>query len=125
MAKIKTIPCDIYRRDVQVFLGTHEEFREYAKKKIKNKDLLDIIDSEEAGIGDFYSGCGYSIIRIGALPKTPGEIACASHEAIHAAVYILDWAGVQYGERSAEEALTYLQEWILTNILEKKGYKRV
>lgn len=125
MAKIKTIPCDIYRRDVQVFLGSHEEFRKYVEKKLKDKDLLSVVDSESPGVGDFYFGPDQAIIRIGELPKTPAQIACASHEAIHAATHILNWVDMKYGEKSAEEALTYLQEWILTNILEKKGYKKV
>ena len=125
MAKIKDIPCDIYRWTVQVFLGSHEEFRKYVEKKLKDKDLLSVVDGEAPGIGDFYCGPDQAIIRIGEFPKTPAQIACASHEAIHAAAYILNWAGVKYGETGAEEALTYLQEWILTNILEKKGYKKV
>ena len=125
MAKIKTIPCDIYRWTVQVFLGSHEEFRKYVEKKLKDKDLLSVVDGEAPGIGDFYCGPDQAIIRIGEFPKTPAQIACASHEAIHAATHILNWADVRYEERGAEEALTYLQEWILTNILEKKGYKKV
>jgi len=126
MAKIKTIPCDIYRWDINVFLGSHEEFRKYVYKKYrKDKELLDIVDNEDPGLGDFYYGPGMLIIRIGSFPTTPKEIGTASHEALHAAMYVLNWADVHFESKDADEALTYLQEWILTNILEKKGYKKV
>lgn len=65
------------------------------------------------------------IVRIEGFPTTPKEIGVASHEALHAAMRILNWAGVHFESDSADEALTYLQEWILTNILTKKGYKKV
>lgn len=126
MAKIKTIPCDIYRQNINVFLGSHEEFRKYVYKKYRNdKELQDIVDNQEPGIGDFYYGPGMLIIRIGGFPTTPDEIGTASHEALHAAMWILNWAGVHYENKDADEALTYLQEWILTNILTKKGYNKV
>ena len=126
MAKMKTIPCDIYRWDIDVFLGSHEEFRKYVHKKYrKDKELLDIVDNEEPGIGDFYYGPNMLIIRIDGFPTTPKEIGTASHEALHAAMHILNWAGVHFESSSIDETLTYLQEWILTNILTKKGYKKV
>ena len=125
MAKIKTIPCDIYRRNVQVFLGSHEEFRNYVKNKLKDKGLLDVVDDGEPGIGDYYFNSDSMIIRIGGFPTTPAEIGVASHEALHATMYILDWANVKYEQNGSNEAFTYLQEWILTNILNKKGYKKV
>lgn len=107
-------------------MGTHEEFRKYVYKKYrKDKELQDIVDNEEPGIGDFYYGPGVLIIRIGGFPTTPKDIGTASHEALHAAMWILNWAGVHYENKNADEALTYLQEWILTNILIKKGYKKV
>ena len=37
MAKIKTIPCDIYRQNINVFLGTDEEFRKL--KQLIKKDI--------------------------------------------------------------------------------------
>ena len=125
MAKIKTIPCDIYRWDVDVFLGSHEEFRNYVKNKLKDKNLLDIVDDGEPGIGDFYFHGGPMRIRMGKFPETPKDIGVASHEALHATMYILNWADVKYEQNGSNEAFTYLQEWILTNILNKKGYKKV
>lgn len=125
MAKIKTIPCDIYRWDVNVFLGSHEEFRKYVEKKLKDKSLLDVVDDGEPGIGDYYFNSDSMIIRIGGFPTTPAEIGVAAHEALHATMYILDWANVKYEQNGSNEAFTYLQEWILTNILNKKGYKKV
>ena len=126
MAKMKTIPCDIYRWNVQVFLGSHEEFRKYVHKKYReDKELLDIVDNEAPGIGDFYRSPDMLMIRIGGFPTTPKEIGVASHEALHAAMDILKWAGVHFESSSIDETLTYLQEWILTNILTKKGYKKV
>lgn len=126
MAKIKDIPCDIYRWTVQVFLGSHEEFKKYVHKKYrKDKELLDIVDNEAPGIGDFYRSPDMLMIRIEDFPTIPKEIGVASHEALHAAMDILKWAGVHFESYGADEALTYLQEWILTNILTKKGYKKV
>ena len=125
MAKMKSIPCDIYRWNVNVFLGSHEEFRNYVKNKLKDKSLLQVVDEEEPGIGDYYFTGGKMIIRIGEFPTTPTEIGIAAHEALHATMYILDWANVKYEQNGSNEAFTYLQEWILTNILDKHGYKKV
>lgn len=124
MSKIKNIPCDIYKRDIQVFLGSHEEFVKYANKYIKNDGLLDVINNGYQGAADFYYGSlGESIIRLDKLPTTPKEIGIAGHEALHATMHILDYCGVKYTPEEGNEAFTYLHEWILTNILEKKGYK--
>lgn len=125
MAKIKTIPCDIYRWDIDVFLGSHEEFRNYVKTKLKDKNLLDIVDDGEPGIGDFYFNDGQMIIRLEKFPETPKDIGVAAHEALHATMYILNWANVKYEQNGSNESFTYLQEWILTNILNKKGYTKV
>ena len=104
MAKIKTIPCDIYRWDVDVFLGSHEEFRNYVKTKLKDKGLLDVVDDGEPGIGDFYFHDGQMIIRLEKFPETPKDIGVAAHEALHATMYILNWADVKYEQNGSNES---------------------
>lgn len=126
MAKIKTIPCELYRRDIDVFIGSHEELLKYAKKKLKKDPLLEIIeDGGDYSASFYYRHDGTGIIHLFKFPTTPTEIAEAGHEALHAAFHILDYVGVEYVQGSNNEAFTYLQEWIQQNILEKKGYKKV
>ena len=56
MAKIKTIPCDPYKKDIQVFIGSYEELLKYANKKLKKDVLLDIIKD---GSDESYDACFY------------------------------------------------------------------
>ena len=55
MAKIKNIPCDIFKRDIDVFIGSYEELCKYAKKHLKKDPLLDEITDNTPD----YAACFY------------------------------------------------------------------
>ena len=44
MAKVKFIPCDIYKRSICVFIGTLEEFKQYVKKEYDGEDEKDFLE---------------------------------------------------------------------------------
>jgi len=128
MAKIKTIPCDPYRRDIDVFIGSHEELLKYANKHLKDDCLLDIIKNvnpDDYDASFYYRGDGTGIVHIYKMPTTPVEISVAGHEVLHATFHVLNYCGVEYQVNGSNEAFTYLHQWILQNVLDKKGYKRV
>ena len=127
MAKIKNIPCDIFKRDIDVFIGSYEELCKYAKKHLKKDPLLDeITDNTPDYAACFYFRAdGTGIIHLLKFPTTPEEIGHASHESLHAAMRLCWYCGVDYTPGAPNETFTYLQEWILLNILTKKGYKKV
>lgn len=132
MAKVKYIPCDIYKRGVFVFIGNYNELTLWVKAKYSDKEYEEFITSLEksdVGLADFHwnNEAGEGIIRIPKFPKTPMEIAYTGHEVLHATNYILGYCGVYYDNEfaSPNEAYTYLFEHLLYNTLLKEGYKNV
>ena len=129
MAKVKYIPCDIYKRGIDIFIGTPGELQKWSKKTFnEDKDDEEFNRSlEECSYGeaDFHYGAGYAIVRLPKFPKTPIEIAYTAHELLHATQWLLWYSGVEYNEESNNEAYTYLLEHLMRNTLEKNGYKNV
>lgn len=129
MSKIKNIPCDPYRRDIDVFIGSYEELLKYAKKHLKKDPLLDIIedggDTDDYSASFYFRGDGTGIIHLFKYPTTPKEIAEAAHEALHTTFHILSYVGVDFKPSGSNEAYAYLHQWILENLLNKKGYQKV
>lgn len=128
MAKVKYIPCDIYKRGINIFIGTPNQLIEWAKK-VYNEDEDDAkfirgLETCSYGMADFHWGNGYGVVRLPKFPKTPIEIAYTTHELFHAATYILWYCGVEFDNRQiANEAYTYLIEHLTRNTFEKKGYE--
>lgn len=130
MAKVKYIPCDIYKRGIEIFIGSPKELKEYFKKNY-NEDEDDrkfnySLENCNYGIADFHCGNGYGIVRIPKFPNTPEEIAYTAHELLHATMWVLWYCGVEYSNDNINnEHYTYLLEHLVRNTLEKKGYKDV
>lgn len=128
MAKVKYIPCDIYKRGINVFIGTPDQLIEWAKKTYNyDEDDAEFIRELETcsyGEADFHWGNGYGVIRLPKFPKTPREIAYATHEIFHAASYILWYSGVEFNNKNvANEAYAYLIEHLTRNTFEKEDYE--
>lgn len=130
MAKVKYICCDIYKRGIDVFIGSPEELKEWCKKTF-NEDKDDEgfnrgLENCSYGIADFHYGNGYAVVRIPKFPRTPIEIAYTAHELLHATMWLLWYSGVEYDNNGANnEAFTYLHEHLVRNTFEKEGYKNV
>lgn len=130
MAKVKYIPCDIYKRGIEMFIGSPKELKEYCQKNY-NEDEDDrefnySLEHCSYGLADFHYGNGYGIVRIPKFPSTPEEIAYTTHELLHATMWILWYCGVEYNNDNINnESYTYLLEHLVRNALEKKGYEDV
>ena len=129
MAKIKTIPCDIYNKQIQVFIGSNEELLKYAKKYLKDDALLDIIEKysedDDVNASYYYRANGSGIVHLYKYPTNAEEISWVAHECLHATFHLLDYVNVKYEQNGANEAFTYLHDWLLYNALDKKGYKKI
>lgn len=130
MAKVKYIPCDIYKRGISVFIGSPQELILWSKKTY-NEDEDDAEFNYELehcsfGAADFHSGNGYAVVRIPKFPKKPEEIAYTTHELLHATMWMLWYCGVDFNNTDIRnEAFTYLLEHLVRNTLEIKGYENV
>ena len=130
MARVKYISCDIYKRGVHVFIGTHKQMMKYAKKEWveeEYKDFLETLSRETDGYATTYYGDGECLVLLPKLPNNPVDISVAAHELLHAADYILWYSGVyRYGKNEiSNEAYTYLLEHLMRNVLEKEGYETI
>jgi hypothetical protein len=129
MAKVKSIICEIYKKEISVFLGTYNEMLTWAKKEFTNpayKEFLDTMEEASPGGG---ADCHYDksscIIRLDKFPETAEEISLANHELMHATMFIMDSCGVEYVAWSNNEAFTYLNEWLSKKAYETDGYEKV
>lgn len=131
MAKVKYIRCDIYKRGINVLIGTPEELKKWCEKTYcEDEDDRNFNESLRHcgyGLADFHYSCGgCAVIRLPKFPKTPVEIAYTAHEAFHATSWLLSFSGVDYdNENINNEAFAYLIEHLMRNILEKEGYENI
>lgn len=131
MAKYKVIPIEMFKRSLIVFIGSHKEFQKwvpyYFGEDEEYDSLVELVEEtnndgvQAAYWYNKYSGEG--IIEIPKMPRTPREIACAVHEALHGTFHTLDYCGVEYIKNGSNETFTYLHELIVYNILEIENYK--
>ena len=130
MAKVKYIPCDIYKRGITVFLGSLDELKRWVKSEYvadEEKDFAAFIQSlkkEKIGGASFNynNNDGQGIVLFHKFPETPKEIACVDHELLHATFHLLDFCNVDFICGGSNEAYTYLHEHLMRNALEKEGY---
>ena len=132
-AKVKYIPCDIYKRGVSVFIGTLDQFKSWVKKNYTVKDEQDFVemvqDLEEDGIGlasfnyDWKNGQG--VVLMSEHPQTPKEVAALAHEMMHATFFIMDFCNIEYNKETNNEPFTYLHEHLMRNALEYVGYEEL
>lgn len=131
MAKFKYINIDLYKRDITVFIGSHEEFKEWVSSyKIPTswEQLIEsIIESDDEAVASFWynRNNGNGIIELPKHPKTTSEISIAAHECLHATMHVLSYVNIPCIPNEANEAYTYLLEHILEKVLEYDGYELI
>lgn len=128
MAKYKVIPVDVYSRHVTVFIGSHDEFKDWITSyDVPNswEQLVEnVVNSDDDALASYWynSNNGNGIIELPWHPKSPYEVSVAAHEALHATFRIADYIGVDYVVNASNEPYTYLLEYIVRNILDYENY---
>ena len=128
MAKYKIIPIDLYRRDITVFIGSHDEFKDwitsYSVPASWEQLVESVSNSDDSALGSYWynSTNGNGIIELPYHPEKPAEIAIAVHEALHATFRMADFLGIEYVVNGSNEPFTYLTEYLVTNILDYNNY---
>lgn len=131
MAKYKCIRIELYKRDITVFIGSHEEFKEWIKTNDCTETWRDIInqilESDDNAEASYWRDAinGNGIIELHYHPKSPEEIAVAAHECLHATMRILSFIGIPCFDNEANEPYTYLLEYILEQVLDFNNYKLI
>lgn len=131
MAKFKIIHIDIYRRDITVFIGRHDEFKAW----ISNSDVPSsweqlveaVIESDDNAEASYWYNAnnGNGIIELKKHPESREEIATAAHECLHCVMRVLSYIGIPCVEFEANEAYTYLLEYLLMNVLDYGNYESI
>lgn len=131
MAKFKVIHVDIYRRDITVFIGSHDEFKKWVSQYDATDSWKELVENvlqsnDDAEASYWYNNNnGNGIIEIKKHPESKEDIATAAHECLHATMRILSYVGIPCVEYEANEAYTYLLEYLLLNVLDYNNYERV
>lgn len=131
MAKFKIIHIDIYRRDITVFIGNHDEFKAwiagYEVPSSWEQLVENVIESEDDAEASYWynSNNGNGIIELQKHPEIKEEIGVAAHECLHAVMRILSYINIPCIPDEANEAYTYLLEYILTKVLDYNDYELV
>lgn len=131
MAKFKSIDIEVYKRNITVFIGSHEEFKQWITTyRIPDswEQLVEsILDSEDDSIASCWKNVnnGNSIIELPYHPKSPEEIGVAVHEALHAVFHILNYVNIPVYIGESNEPYTYLLENIVRRILDYNDYELI
>lgn len=132
-ARVKYIPCDIYKRGITVFIGTLDQFKDWVKKDYTSeseKEFVDMVlalDEDSIGMASFnydYKN-GQGVVLLPDFPNNPKEIAALAHEMLHATFFIMDFCRVDYNKDTDNEPFAYLHEHLMRNALEKDGYNEI
>ena len=114
MAKFKIIHINLYKRDITVFIGTHDEFKQWVKNyKVPSswEQLIEnIIESNDVAEASYWcnNNNGNGIIELKKHPETIEEICIAAHECLHCVMRILSYVGIPCIEYASNETYTYL-----------------
>ena len=133
MAKVKYIPCDVYKRGIYVFIGSLSELKSYVKSTFTEEEYEDFVDmvmktehKETYSASFFYNNLdGQGIVHVPRYPRTPIEIGALAHEILHATFHVLNFCHVEYTYDGNNEAYTYLHEHLMRGAFEENGYKKV
>ena len=131
MAKYKNIRVELYKRDITVFIGSHEEFKKWIKTNDCSETWSNIISQILESDDNAEASCwhddinGNGLIELHYHPKSPEEVAIAAHECLHATMRILSFIGIPCFENEANEPYTYLLEYILEQVLDFNDYKLI
>lgn len=128
MGKYKVIPVDLYKRHITVFIGSHDEFKNW----ITSYDVPDnweqlvenVSASDDSALASYWynSTDGNGIIELPWHPESAYQVSVAAHEALHAVFRIADFVGIEYVINGSNEPFTYLLEYLVTNILDYDNY---
>lgn len=131
MAKFKVIPIDLYKRDITVFIGSHDEFKEWVTsyKVPSNWEQLieSIVESEDDAVASYWYNRlnGNGIIELPWHPEKKGEIGVAAHECLHCVMHTLSYVNIPCIPHEANESYTYLLEYLLVQVLDYNNYEIV
>ncbi|AXF52150.1 MAG: hypothetical protein [crAssphage sp. isolate ctcc615] len=131
MAKFKIIPIDLYKRDITVFVGSHDEFKEWVASynvPASWEQLIEsIVLSEDDAVASYWynRNNGNGIIELPCHPKSKEEIGVAAHECLHCVMHTLSYINIPCIPHEANEAYTYLLEHILVNVLDYNNYELI
>lgn len=131
MAKFKVIPIDLYKRDITVFIGKHDEFKEWVTsyKVPSNWEQLieSIIESKDDAIASYWYNRlnGNGIIELPWHPEKKEEIGVTAHECLHCAIHTLSYVNIPCIPHEANESYTYLLEYLLVQVLDYNNYEIV
>lgn len=129
MAKFKHIPIDIYKRDITVFIGTHDEFKEWVSSyhvPSNWEQLIEsIIESDDNSIASYWYNRlnGNGIIELPWHPEKKEELGVAAHECLHSAIHILSYVNIPCIPHEANEAYTYLLEYLFVKVIDYNDYE--
>lgn len=128
MAKYKNISIDLYKRDITVFIGSHEDFQEWVssyKAPASWQQLVEsIIESDDNALASYWYNRknGNGIIELPVHPKSAEEIAITAHEVLHCVMHVLSYVGIPCIPHESNEAYTYLMEYLMERVLEYDDY---
>lgn len=131
MAKFKTITIDLYKRDITVFIGSHEDFKEWiASYNVPSswEQLVEtVVQSDDRALASYWynNNNGNGIIELPKHPETNNEIAVAAHECLHATMRALSYIGISCYDNEPNEPYTYMLEYILEKVLDYKDYELI
>lgn len=131
MAKFKVIPIYLYKRDITVFIGTHDEFKQWVESyKVPSswEQLIEsIVESDDNAVASYWynNNNGNGIIELCCHPEKKEEIGIAAHECLHCAMHILSYVNIPCIPHGANEAYTYLLEYLLVRVLDYNDYELV
>ena len=129
MAKFKTITVDLYKRDITVFIGSHDEFKRWIisyELPDSWKSLVEnVVQSDDRALASYWynNNNGNGIIELPKHPEKPNEIAVAAHECLHATMRALSYVDISCYNNEPNEPYTYMLEYILEKVLDYKNYE--
>ena len=135
----KYIYCDVFKVGVVIFIGDCDALKKWANKTFTTECTRDILasintycSSEEYYLKDvcariYDSDCGEFVVHIPrfSFSYNTNELSTLVHELLHATFLMGDFIGIEYKYKGNNEFYTYLQEFLLKEALDKKGYKKV
>lgn len=121
--KVVNTHLGLFDYTIRVIIGDYQEGLKYVHR-LYGDDIYDSTVDGYVPRGQCHHKPGYvPIVWIPSYPKTPREYATLSHEIIHAALHVFDWAGMSVNEHT-EEVLCHTVGHVVTNVLEKAAKVR-
>jgi hypothetical protein len=116
---LKQIVVDMGTFDyhVAVAIGPHRFLQNYVRWANCDPGYT-LPDDEYGAFGEVIKRRGYApLIWIPHRPRTPREHGTLAHECAHAAIYMMDWAGIE-SNLGTQELLAHAIGYLVTSVLE-------